>query len=166
MTDISTVLCAWCGKTLAEVPLPHYGAPVWYGVCGSCHGGSARGLFPTQSLYGLSQPEYDALPFGLLELDPDGRVLQYNSAEESLTGLSRESVLGKLFFTDVAPCTRVREFEGTFRDMVAAGESGRQAFDFLFRFAEGDRFVHIAMCYEAVAQRAVILVQAAEEAGA
>ena len=70
-------------------------------------------------------------------------------------------MLGRDFFKDVAPCTRVREFEGLFREMVEMGETARRTFDFLFRFAGGDRFVHIAMCYDAPSKRALILVQAA-----
>lgn len=161
MADQSTVLCAWCGQTLARVPLSAFGAPVWHGMCAACLGGPGSGMFPTQSLYGLSSDEYDKLPFGLMELDASGRVLSYNAAEEQLAGLSRDDTVGKNFFTEVAPCTRVQQFEGVFHEMVNRGETARETFDFVFRFAAGDRFVHIALCYEATTARALIIVQVA-----
>lgn len=161
MTQTSRVLCAWCGVELARVPLAQHGSPVWYGMCDTCAGGIGAGLFPTQNLSDLSVEAYDRLPFGLLELDAHGRVRKYNAAEETLSGLQRDAVLGRDFFGDIAPCTRVREFEGVFREMVSAGETARRTFDFVFRFAGGDRYVHIAMCYDAPSARAQILVQAA-----
>ncbi len=161
MADTSRVVCAWCGKDLAEVPRADHGSPVWYGMCDDCSGGVGKGLFPTQSLTNLSEEVYDRLPFGLMELDAQGRVRKYNAAEEALSGLQRDAVLGRDFFKDIAPCTRVREFEGVFRDMAAEGKTARRTFDFLFRFAGGDRFVHIALCYDAPSECALILVQAA-----
>ncbi len=119
-------------------------------------------MFPTQNLYELDETEYDALPFGMLALADDGTVLVYNAAEERLSGLHRSQVVGRNFFTEVAPCTRVREFEGVFRDMVQARAPARHAFDFLFRFQSGERFVHIAIVYDAAMARAVILVQTAQ----
>ena len=161
MDDTTRVVCAWCGRDLAEVPLADHGSPMWYGVCAGCSTGVGKGLFPSQSLSDLSEDQYDRLPFGLLELDATGHVRKYNAAEEALSGLQRDAVLGRDFFKEVAPCTRVREFEGVFREMVERAETARRTFDFLFRFAGGDRFVHIAMCYDAPSERALILVQAA-----
>lgn len=48
--------------------------------------------------------ELDQLSFGVIKLDPSGRVLAYNLPESSATGLSRERVLGRHFFTEVGPC--------------------------------------------------------------
>ena len=45
------------------------------------------------------------LPFGVVKMDLDGTVLEYNHAEAKLSGLSRENVIGRNFFTQVAPCT-------------------------------------------------------------
>lgn len=161
MHATSTVLCAWCGTQLATSPMVDEAAPVWFGICQTCstkHGN----VFPVQNLHSLNQAEYDALPVGALLLDDEATVLAYNSAEEALTGLKREAVIGRNFFTDIAPCTRVQSFEGTFQDMVKHHETARTAFDFVFRFAGGDRFVHIAIAYVAEQRRAVILVDAVE----
>ncbi|MEZ4364630.1 MAG: PAS domain-containing protein [Kofleriaceae bacterium] len=43
--------------------------------------------------------------FGIVGLDADSRVVVYNRWESELSGLSPEKVLGKAFFTEVAPCT-------------------------------------------------------------
>jgi len=45
------------------------------------------------------------LPFGVVKMDLNGTVLEYNDTEAKLSGLSRENVIGRNFFTQVAPCT-------------------------------------------------------------
>jgi photoactive yellow protein len=47
----------------------------------------------------------DQLPFGVVALAQDGSVAGYNAAESALSGMTRERVLGRPFFTGVAPCT-------------------------------------------------------------
>jgi photoactive yellow protein len=48
--------------------------------------------------------ELDALDFGVIKLDSAGRVLAYNAYEQVATGLSRERVLGRPFFSEIGPC--------------------------------------------------------------
>lgn len=94
----------------------------------------------------LTPQELDALPFGAIQLDARGVVLLYNRAEERLSGRRREDVVGKNFFHDVAPCTRVRRFLGAFQ----AGIERRalsEVFDFTFRFPQNPREVRIRMIY-------------------
>ena len=94
----------------------------------------------------LTPEQLDGLPYGLVTLDADGRILHYNDTEARLVGLSKEQVLGRNFFGDVAPCTRVREFEGAFRELVRDPLRVRvQTFDFVFRFARGEQHVTIVM---------------------
>jgi photoactive yellow protein len=47
----------------------------------------------------------DALPFGLIGMAPDGIVTNYNTAESRLSGLTPVNVIGRHFFSAVAPCT-------------------------------------------------------------
>jgi photoactive yellow protein len=47
----------------------------------------------------------DALPFGVIGMTPDGTVTSYNSAESRLAGLTPAKVIGRHFFSAVAPCT-------------------------------------------------------------
>ena len=47
----------------------------------------------------------DALSFGVIAMSEDGTVTSYNITESRLSGLTRESVVGRNFFSSVAPCT-------------------------------------------------------------
>ena len=49
--------------------------------------------------------ELERAPFGLVRMDPAGRVELYNRREAELSGLDVADCLGKNFFVDVAPCT-------------------------------------------------------------
>lgn len=49
--------------------------------------------------------DLDSLPFGLVAMDYAGTVKHYNTAEAKLAGLAPERVVGRNFFTSVAPCT-------------------------------------------------------------
>ena len=82
----------------------------------------------------LEEHEVDALPFGLLELDSTGVVRRYNRAEEALTGRDRHAVIGRSFFSEVAPCTAVETFGGRYKEMVRADQTTHESFDFVFNF--------------------------------
>jgi photoactive yellow protein len=47
----------------------------------------------------------DSLPFGVVGLALDGKVTSYNIAESRLSGLTPANVVGRHFFSAVAPCT-------------------------------------------------------------
>ena len=47
----------------------------------------------------------NSLEFGVIAMTLDGVVVRYNDCESRLAGLSPSRVLGKNFFTEVAPCT-------------------------------------------------------------
>jgi|JI9StandDraft_2_1071091.scaffolds.fasta_scaffold296315_2 photoactive yellow protein len=83
----------------------------------------------------LSEPAdaVDGLPFGAIQLSADGVILGYNRYESALSGRSQKSALGKNFFTQVAPCTNVKEFAGRFHAGVKAGRL-HTVFRFLFNF--------------------------------
>lgn len=94
----------------------------------------------------LSEKELDTLPYGLVVLDADGRVVHYNDTESRLAGLPQERVIGRDFFGEIAPCTRIKAFEGRFRELVADPQRVRtQTFDFVFRFPHSDQHVSITM---------------------
>ncbi len=61
---------------------------------------------------------FDALPLGLVVLDADGKVVVYNRAEERMAARSKQSVIGRGFFEEVAPCMAVRQLAGQFRDSI------------------------------------------------
>ena len=72
----------------------------------------------------MSAKEIDRLAFGAIQLDGAGRVLQYNQAEGEITGRDPKSVIGKNFFTEVAPCTNTPKFKGAFDQGVKSGNFG------------------------------------------
>ena len=70
-------------------------------------------------LSSMSNEELDKLPIGAIRLDPRGKILAFNRTESTLSGFAASAVLGKNFFTEVAPCTNVQQFAGRFREGVA-----------------------------------------------
>ena len=94
----------------------------------------------------LGAAEIDALPFGYIGLTPEGTVRKYNRYEADLARRDPQTVLGRNFFREVAPCTQVQEFEGRFRDF-AAGRIAEPtlSFEFTFRFRHGEQRVRIGM---------------------
>jgi len=56
-------------------------------------------------LEAMSTDKLDDLEFGVVRMRVDGEVVGYNLWESRLAGLSKERVLTRNFFSDVAPCT-------------------------------------------------------------
>jgi photoactive yellow protein len=94
----------------------------------------------------MTANELDKLPYGAIQLSPDGRVVQFNEYESRLANLKPAEVVGKDFFKEVAPCTQVQEFYGRFRQGVEAGKLDED-FKFHFAFRQNPRDVFITMCY-------------------
>ncbi|HEX2833742.1 MAG TPA: photoactive yellow protein [Thermoanaerobaculia bacterium] len=94
----------------------------------------------------MSAEELDGLPFGAIRLDNDGTILNYNRTESQLTGRDPKRVVGRNFFTDVAPCTNVQEFAGRFRAGVAKGDL-HTIFPYRFDFEMAPRDVTVTLFY-------------------
>jgi len=103
----------------------------------------APSAFDLTTLDRVSDADLDALPFGVIGLDPDGVIHRYNLAEARLARLDRNQVLGKNFFRRVAPCTATPEFEGRFRAFVASGAVGVSRFEYVFDFKFGAQQVAV-----------------------
>lgn len=56
-------------------------------------------------LESASAEDLDELPFGVVAMSLEGVVMAYNKSEGELSGLTPARVLGRHFFTAVAPCT-------------------------------------------------------------
>lgn len=98
----------------------------------------------TQHTGGVDFEALDLLPYGIIVIDERGLILYYNAREEQIAGRKREEVLGRNFFTEVAPCTQVQEFYGCFVEaMSRAGQPVN--FHFQFPFPDEPLEVEIAL---------------------
>jgi photoactive yellow protein len=78
--------------------------------CSSTKGAQTMSLVFTQSelhesLVTADAVALDGLSFGVIGMTPDGTVTSYNAAESRLSGLTPANVMGRHFFSAVAPCT-------------------------------------------------------------
>jgi photoactive yellow protein len=109
-------------------------------------------------LFELSEDEIDELPFGLISVDHEGNIEQYNSYESRLARLSKDRVIGRNFFRDVAPCTAVQGFQGRFERFVSEGGDGAESFDYVFPFVFGRQHVNITFLRSGKSKQIKILV--------
>lgn len=110
----------------------------------------------------LSETELDRLPIGAIQLDRDGKVLKFNDHEARLTGRDPKQVIGKNFFTEVAPCTNVQAFHGKFREGVAKGNL-HEVFPYRFDFRMAPRDVTVTLFYSAETESAWVFVREMEK---
>ena len=78
--------------------------------------------------------------------------------EAKLTGRDPQRVIGKNFFTQVAPCTNVQRFAGKFREGVAAGEL-HEVFPYRFDFEMAPRDVTVTLFYSKTTETAWVFVR-------
>lgn len=72
-------------------------------------------------LASMNDSQLNDVAFGAIQLDGKGKIIQYNAAEGDITGRDPSKVIGKNFFTEVAPCTDSKEFKGKFDEGVKTG---------------------------------------------
>ncbi len=107
----------------------------------------------------FTEGELDSLPVGMIQLDRNGTVLKFNQAESDLARVAKEDAIGKSFFDEVAPCTKVQEFHGRFLEGVEA-KNLNTMFNYKFRFKDGrQKDVVISMFYSASTDTVWVLVQ-------
>jgi photoactive yellow protein len=148
----AAVICAWCNREI------HAGDDVrWvsHGICLACIG-RERGI---EDLTHLSEKGLDSLPFGVVRLDGEGKVVAYNQTEAGFSRLEPTRVMGKNFFREVAPCTRVKEFAGELEGFRAAKKNGRKRISFVFTFPHGAMWMSIALTYDAKSDTSTLLVR-------
>lgn len=110
----------------------------------------------------MSTEELNELPFGAIQLSPDGKVLSYNAMEADISGRSPDAVIGKDFFTQVAPCTNVQEFAGRFREGVKNGDLNA-IFPYLFDFQMKPTRVWVRLFYSDKTHTAWVFVTRQED---
>jgi photoactive yellow protein len=96
------------------------------------------------NLRALSREQYDDLAFGIIELDRNFIVRNYNRPESLLSRRQPEDTIGKHFFREVAPCTDNPEFRGRIEALMVPDATAKEArFEFVFQFPWGRRSVII-----------------------
>ena len=105
----------------------------------------------------MTLEQLDKLPYGVIELSANGTILTYNAGEAEISGRKPEKVIGRNFFTEVAPCTAVREFHGRFVDLIEH-RAVNYEFDFVFSF-DPPLNVSIAMLYEQAENTVWVIVK-------
>lgn len=69
----------------------------------------------------LSRDAIDALPFGVVRLDGEGRITSFSAVEARQSGVGDRPVLGQRFFVDLAPCMWTAAFQQRYDRATAAG---------------------------------------------
>jgi photoactive yellow protein len=150
-----SLVCAWCGKML------RYGAPslmVSHGICPDCMGGWHD--MPVEDLSGVESALFEGLPIGVVRLDAAGVILAFNRRESERFGSCSTDVIGRSFFEEVAPCTSVKEFRGSFGEMVQAKVSGHRELDFVFCHKNTNQRVRIVLIWNAAREIGHLLISA------
>jgi photoactive yellow protein len=86
-----------------------------------------------RALDSLTREQLDALPCGAIRVDGEGTILFYSRTHAVMTRRAPQAVVGRNFFSEVAPCTVVPEFYGRFRRGVLSGDL-HASFEFVFDF--------------------------------
>ncbi|MBK5965615.1 diguanylate cyclase [Thiocystis minor] len=97
-----------------------------------------------RQLDNLSEEQLDRLPCGAIRVNAEGVILFYSRSQAAITNREPEAVIGRNFFSEVAPCTVVPEFYGRFRRGVLTGHLNA-AFEFVFDFQMHPIQVRISM---------------------
>jgi len=143
------IVCAWCSRVIREGHTPEL-----HGICPACTALDE----PVGSLTHVSAAELDRLPFEVIRLNGDGIVQSYNRTESIAARRTPDDVIGRNFFTDVAPCTNVRAFAGRLEAMRAAGGPATERFGFVFRLPWTRCAVQLSLTYEPATDSAIVIV--------
>jgi photoactive yellow protein len=66
------------------------------------------------------------IPFGLFELDSEGIVIRYSPSAERNVQELQQNVVGRNFFTEIAPVEQIKDFLDRFQVFMAHGEAVRK----------------------------------------
>jgi photoactive yellow protein len=106
----------------------------------------------------LSEDELEELPFGAIQLDTTGRILRFNGYESKISGVAKHDAVGKMFFTEIAPCTNVKEFYGRFKEGVARKRL-HEKFRYHYSFKRNPMDVTITLFYSDLTQSIWVFVR-------
>lgn len=111
------------------------------------------------NLGGLSRETADRAPFGVVKVDPSGKILMYNHYESQLAGVLPSAAEGKNFFTEIAPCTNNKLVFGRFKKGLEAGELDTE-FNYTFTYKMKPTNVKLHLKHDKSSNTNWIFVQA------
>jgi photoactive yellow protein len=102
-----------------------------------------------EQLGDLSREEADNQPFGIVKADNEGRILLYNKYESELEKIAVNEAEGKIYFTEVAPCTNNKLFRGKFEKGVLDGNLNELFnYTFTYKIRPTNVAVHLYHCVD------------------
>ncbi len=113
---------------------------------------TAQTFVPANVLANLStldRSKADSCNFGIVQVDDSGKILLYNNYQSELGGVPVSDAEGKIFFTQIAPCTNNAMFFGTFKKGVAGGALD-VTFNYTFTFKMKPTNVQVHMYRDGV----------------
>lgn len=126
-----------------------------HGLCVKCYAKRVDAV-EVNELREWVDAEFNRLPTGKIVLDRELKVIGYSKEEERLTGLIADEILGRRFFSEVAPCMSGPELAEWCSNHVAGADFTEKSIDWLLKLRSGDRVATLEMC--AGRGRVVILV--------
>jgi tyrosine ammonia-lyase len=99
----------------------------------------------------------DRMRFGIIELNLNGIVIAYNMGEAKISGRNAADMIGKNFFSEIAPCTQTPEFYGRFKAGVKKGDLNAR-FDYFFDFQMDPVAVRVTMMSSTIDGEARVLL--------
>jgi photoactive yellow protein len=92
----------------------------------------------------LAPRAVDELQYGVIRLDPQGKVIFFSRAEANQSGFGDRDALGREFFTELAPCMGTAEF---MRRVEAAQSAGKLdiSFEQVGDFDDAERELRVRM---------------------
>jgi photoactive yellow protein len=87
-----------------------------------------------QASHHLTVNLIDKMPYGVVKVDDHGNILMYNAYNyKEFADFKGKSVIGKNYFTEIAPCANNFIFSGRFKRGVTEGEMD-MVFDYVFTY--------------------------------
>jgi photoactive yellow protein len=114
-----------------------------------------------RAIRSLPRQVLDALPFGAIAVDAAGRVVEFNKYEAEATTFERASILGRRF-SDIAPCTQVKQFAGAMEEGFTHGHLDT-VLRFTFPYGNSWSVVTIRLYYDEEAGRMWVFVSRAAQ---
>lgn len=103
-----------------------------------------------------SEDELNDASFGIIRLDDDGIVEFYNRYESELSGISPSEAVGRNFFTQLAPCSNNRLFQGRFEEGVRKGQVDER-FTYTFTYKMRPTLVDVRLYRDEAGQNWVLI---------